>query len=477
MRRQTFVVAALGLIAVAVACNSFSGSDGSTQAPVQDAGTPSDSMPATEPPETAAPPADVVAPPPADPFVEASGGYFASCARTRSGKVYCWGETLYGTDGNQNAATGNCLEQPGTCQFNAVPVVGVEDAIQISVGVRHACALRKNGTIMCWGENYYDELGFNLSDPQHHFTATTVPNIVNAREIAAGQYATCAIVAADADAAASTNQVVCWGLYNEALVGPPPPYDASTPLSSMAPLVIAGLQGAVHVSMGLSYLACANLADNSVKCWGVNYAQLMGDAGNVDICLAGVCTPTPVQLNGFTATNIAVGSGLVCGITLANSVECVGFNAFGTFGNGAADNGNHLIPTPVAGLSDVTQLSARFQHVCAIANGQPLCWGGNLDGAFGSFDAGDTAPCITGGVPYRCLRLPTRPIGLEDTITSIWAGVGDTYAIGPSGLVAAGSNGFGQLARSPDAGDAVFDAGCQENQACSPHFAPIVPSP
>ncbi|MBU5682639.1 MAG: hypothetical protein KQA34_02935, partial [Candidatus Aenigmarchaeota archaeon] len=40
-----------------------------------------------------------------------------------------------------------------------VPVQGINNAIAIAAGGAHTCALLSNGSIMCWGNNYYGQLG------------------------------------------------------------------------------------------------------------------------------------------------------------------------------------------------------------------------------------------------------------------------------------------------------------------------------
>jgi alpha-tubulin suppressor-like RCC1 family protein len=40
-----------------------------------------------------------------------------------------------------------------------VQVQGINDAIDVSAGAQHTCAIRANGSVMCWGINGRSEQG------------------------------------------------------------------------------------------------------------------------------------------------------------------------------------------------------------------------------------------------------------------------------------------------------------------------------
>ena len=89
-----------------------------------------------------------------------TAGNYYSCARLVNGKVRCWGA-------NENGQLGNGTEadeiDPGSV-FSISPVIpvqvsGIINATTISAGSRHTCARLYLGEAMCWGSNFYGELG------------------------------------------------------------------------------------------------------------------------------------------------------------------------------------------------------------------------------------------------------------------------------------------------------------------------------
>ncbi len=115
-----------------------------------------------------------------------------SCLVTREGAAKCWGYNYFGPLG-----TGDYFDRSSPS-----PVSGFNRGIvEIASGQMHSCALMASGSVKCWGDNSYGELGdgtfVNSTTP---VDVTGLPGPVQA--ITAGVAHACAIVATNA---------YCWG--------------------------------------------------------------------------------------------------------------------------------------------------------------------------------------------------------------------------------------------------------------------------
>jgi alpha-tubulin suppressor-like RCC1 family protein len=74
-------------------------------------------------------------------------------------------------------------------------------------------------------------------------------------------------------------------------------------------------------------------------------------------------------------------------------VECWGANGEGELGNGT--HADSVVPVPVSGLSQVTEIVLGYQHACAlVARGAVYCWGQDAMGQLGD-GAGGTGVGFT----------------------------------------------------------------------------------
>src|SRR5687768_6985098 len=77
-----------------------------------------------------------------------------ACA-LQSGRVLCWGANDVGQLGNGTVGVA------GDGQTKPTFVSGITTATALAVGEDHACAVLSTGSIQCWGDNSYGELGNN----------------------------------------------------------------------------------------------------------------------------------------------------------------------------------------------------------------------------------------------------------------------------------------------------------------------------
>ncbi len=135
--------------------------------------------------------------------------------------------------------------------------------MDISIGRSHTCALRQDGTIVCWGDNEYGK----AVAPGGAFS-----------QVSAGPDATCAITKGDGN-------VVCWGAQEVTQV----------PVGSYT-----------QVGVGRRH-ACAIREDGSVQCWGV-YSNVRVYPG------APLPLPSAARLISGSHRQVSVGENHACAL-------------------------------------------------------------------------------------------------------------------------------------------------------------------
>jgi len=106
-------------------------------------------------------------------------GVYHSCAIRLDGSVVCWGDDV-ASDGYLGCA--GCTSQGGTAKkfvntTDGTAPVGL--AVGISVGEVTTCIVRENGDVFCWGYNSHGELGFPLSVEQLGHTGGDMSTMVS----------------------------------------------------------------------------------------------------------------------------------------------------------------------------------------------------------------------------------------------------------------------------------------------------------
>jgi len=209
-----------------------------------------------------------------------------ACALQTSGvtQVLCWGENGRGQLGRGVASPG---EQPAAAIANL-------NAVQISAGVSHTCALLAGGSISCWGTNDSGQLG-NGSTAPNVPTPQGVVSISNATLVSAGFDFSCAVL--------GDQTARCWGSNDLGKLGiglritsatwNPPNISLGSPAFVTSPIAVRGITTALSISAGTSH-ACAGGLASLQRCWGNNSkGELL--VATTTMCGAGIpCSLEPV---------------------------------------------------------------------------------------------------------------------------------------------------------------------------------------
>src|SRR5690606_9997584 len=109
-----------------------------------------------------------------------------SCAVRGSGSVLCWGSGYSGQLGNGMTGSDAASSLPDE-------VMDLSDGIQITAGFEHTCALRSTGQIACWGDNTHGQLGNSMPNSTGVPRPVGVVGITDAIQVSAGLVHTCAL--------------------------------------------------------------------------------------------------------------------------------------------------------------------------------------------------------------------------------------------------------------------------------------------
>ena len=141
---------------------------------------------------------------------DVASGTFAMCALS-SGTVWCKGQK------GSWLLDGNPLKNTGDSDWRQI--AGLTNVTAISVGYDHACAVKTDNTVACFGNNEYGQLGDGTMTSRT--TVAAVPKLANVTQVSAGTNHTCAV---HTDASVS-----CWGDAQTGAIGTYTMIDIKTP--------------------------------------------------------------------------------------------------------------------------------------------------------------------------------------------------------------------------------------------------------
>ncbi len=323
------------------------------------------------------------------------------------GKAVCWGTDQYGVIGTAigNSGGEQFVGEPSTDRF-----------IKVSAGEYHACGIKTDDTITCWGatEGFGVSRAYGQADvPVEHQNSTF-------SEVVSSHYHTCAIL--DGQNGQIEGDVICWGaeipydplspqnVPDGRIFDPDHPY----PPPNQFPQISSGI-----------YFNCGLSMERDLVCWG----------GSIY---------SPGIAEGPFKT-IDMGELHVCAVRESGHVNCWGFNNnlqgsgwspdFGSIESGTSPPS--ALYNETSAVKDLTidysfkSVSASFFHTCGIldglgtgqTDGQVLCWGHNRNGQ-ATPPEGMTFASISAGWYHTCGLLDDQNGQLAGTPVC-WGGEND----------------------------------------------------
>ena len=350
-------------------------------------------------------------------FVTASAGGEHTCGITVDGRLLCWGRNYWAQLGD------------GTTTDRRVPtpVAASASFSAVSAGGAHTCALTPEGVAYCWGENGLGQLGIG-SDEHETTHPTQVDTEARFTSISAGRNHTCAI---DTEGKAH-----CWGGSEYGALGTQVAGDCWAPCT-LSPVEVDGGLRFASVSAASNH-TCGVGTNGSIHCWGINESGQLGTSTS-EMCEVEYgdpvpCSTTPVPVTGGTSwRDVSVGSYHTCALATNGKAHCWGLQWLGVLGDGIDPDdwdSFRTEPAPVVGDLTFTGLSTGSSRTCAVSTqGPTYCWGGGYLGD----GTGESSP-----VPVQ--------VATSVLFNMVVVGGSHTCAVGREGVMYCwGDNQYGQL--------------------------------
>lgn len=213
-----------------------------------------------------------------------AAGAAHTCAILDNDKVRCWG---YGGDGVLGYGNENDIGDDETPASAGYVDLGSAEltAKAIDAGGGHTCVILSTSKVRCWGDGYYGALGYgnpdDIGDNEIPNTAT-VGDVdlggFDAIKITAGTYHTCAIL--------SDATTRCWGRPSEGMLGLNLGVGSSENIGddatdSISPIDLGG-RFVIAITAGLLH-TCAVFSDGAALCWGNGQEGALGQSNTDDI--------------------------------------------------------------------------------------------------------------------------------------------------------------------------------------------------
>ena len=297
--------------------------------------------------------------------------------------------------------------------------VPLTNVIDVAAGDAHACALKADGGVVCWGNNDFGQLGNGTTTSSP--IGVPVNDLSDVSAIAAGSGHTCALTHA--------GSLFCWGENARGQLG-----DGTT-TTRLTPAAVSGLGASASALTAGGLHTCTITGTGAAKCWGDNSSGQLGDGTTTQRWM-----PAVVFGLGSNVGDLSAGASHICAVRASNGrTFCWGLNNDGQLGDGTTIN--RLTPTDVIAPTVVASVHAGYRHSCLVDNGgTAACWGDNFYGQLGDGTEEDRlTPSIVHGVSSGA-----RSLELSDLSTCMRrnSGVLSCWGLNDEGQLGDGTNTF-----------------------------------
>jgi alpha-tubulin suppressor-like RCC1 family protein len=308
-------------------------------------------------------------------------------------------------------------EETFDLRLDTVPVPPVA-AVTMDGGGEHACRIKGDSSLWCWGDHGHGAVGIGDNiplnemqrrSPEHVGTDTWLQVSAALESV---QSFSCGIRA--------DYSLWCWGSGSAGQLGL-----GADQTQKNSPTLVDDTRHWAQVSAGQSH-ACGTTLGGKVLCWG----GIATGTGSISPDV-----PTEVDPGGPTWESVDAGGSHTCGIRSTGTLWCWGFNSRGQLGTGGSPSSSD-VPVQVGTATDWTGLSAGAAHSCALRGTDLYCWGRNTVGAVGSGTPGSdvTTPAQVSGSWARVAAAGSGNADhtcAVDTAARLWCwGEGDQGRLG-----------------------------------------------
>lgn len=320
-----------------------------------------------------------------DSAVDIVAGFEHTCVTQKSGEIKCWGGNTSDQLGNESGTNvGSSVAQMGDSlkpiSFGGRNLASISKVQSVSSGSGHTCSVMESGDALCWGDNFYGQLGqgSELEKIAIHDDASALApisfgkNFVAKTVLASSGAFTCAL--------STTGDVKCFG---------------KTVANEKTSKPFYGVLGSC-LSRRLQNSAATDCSTNSYLPTS-SLGYLSSDMGD---------NLKKVDFGNLKALQITLGSAFGCALLNDKSVKCWGLNDNGQLGIGSTaaigsssqDMGANLQSALKFEDGEPVQVVSGYEHACAVLKNNTLkCWGSSFENVTGLYGSGLTTD--TGRTP------------------------------------------------------------------------------